>query len=176
MKKIFSAVIILVVFIISIIFVLNSQALSNGSASIVEDNFILTFLGMFASLTIAVMAFLYSNVEKLWLTLINANHGKKIEIEIQFKKIFKELKGDTLMTLINLIICFFVIIFRDINVNFIKISIDGITKMQLVSIIKLSLIFLTFIAIIDIFLALFNLINASKQNEISQEAQNNGQT
>jgi hypothetical protein len=173
MKKVVTAGIILLVFIVSIVFVFNSKNLSNGTAIIVADNFILTFLGMFASLAIAIIAFLYSNVEKIRITLINANHDKKAVIELQFDKIFKELKDNTLLTLINLILCFFVVIFRDIDINFIIISIKFITKMQLVSIIKLSLTFLTFIAITDIFIALFNLIKVSKQIEISQEEQTN---
>lgn len=174
MKKVITAGIILLVVIISIIFVFNSQALSNGTATIIEDNFILTFLGMFASLAIAVIAFLYSNVEKIRATLIKANQNKKAVIEIQFEKIFKELKDNTLLNLITLITCFFVIVFRDIDISFIKISIEGITKMQMVSIVKLSLIMLTFIAITDIFIALFNLIKVSKEIEISQEETFNG--
>jgi len=169
MKKIITVIIIFCSLVLQIVFVLNSEALSNGTAKIVDDEFILTFLGMFASLSIAVIAFLYSNVEKIRATLLKSNQNKKTEIESQFDKIFKELKDDTLLTLITLIICFFVIVFRDIDFSFIKISIVGITKMQMVSIIKVSLILLTFIAITDIFIALFNLIKASKEIELSQE-------
>lgn len=176
MKKIVTLGIILLVFILSTIFVFTSQPLSNGSATIIEDTFVLTFLGMFASLAIAVMAFLYSNVEKIRVTLIKANKNKKQVIEAQFEKIFQELKENTMLTLLTLILCFFVIVFRDIKISFITISITCITKMQIVSIIKLSLIMLTFLAITDIFIALFNLIKISKEIEIPQEEQTNGQT
>jgi len=176
MKRIVSLSIILFIFVISTIFVFNSQTLSNGSATIIEDNFVLTFLGMFASLAIAVIAFLYSNVEKIRTTLIKANKNKKTVIEVQFEKIFQELKENTFLTLLTLIICFFAIVFRDIKISFIKISIMCITKMQIISIIKLSLIMLTFLAITDIFIALFNLIKISKELEIPQEEKSNAQT
>ena len=175
MKKIVTLGIILFVIVLSAIFVFNSQPLTNGSATIIEDNFVLTFLGMFASLAIAVIAFLYSNVEKIRVTLTKANNNKKAAIEKQFDKIFKELKENTLLTLLTLIICFFVILFRDIDISFIKMSITGITKLQIISILKLSLIMLTFLAITDIFIALFNLIKVSKEIEIPQEVQGNGQ-
>ncbi len=169
MKKTITAIIIFGSLILSIVLVLNSDALSKGTAKIIDDDFILTFIGMFTSLAIAVIAFLYSNVEKIRATLLKSNQNKKPEIENQFDQIFKELKDDTLLTLISLITCFFVIVFRDIDFSFIKISIVCITKIQMVSIIKLSLILLTFAAITDIFIALFNLIKASKEVELSQE-------
>lgn len=169
MKKIITASIILGSLILSIILVLNSDSLSKGTAKIIEDDFIVTFLGMLAILAIAIIAFLYSNGEKIKATLLKSNQNKKTKIESQFNQIFKELKDDTLLTLITLITCFFVIVFRDIDFSFIKISIVGITKIQIVSIIELSLIMLTFAAIIDIFIALFNLIKASKEIEFSKE-------
>lgn len=169
MKKTITAIIIFGSLILSIVLVLNSDALSKGTAKIIDDEFLLTFIGMFTSLAIAVIAFLYSNVEKIRATLLKSNQNKKTEIESQFDQIFKELKDDTLLTLISLITCFFVIVFRDIDFSFIKISIVGITKMQMVSIIELSSILLTFAAITDIFIALFNLIKASKGIELSQE-------
>lgn len=169
MKKIVTAAIILGSLVLSVIFVLNSDSLSNGTAKIIDDEFILTFLSMFSSLAIAVIAFLYSNVEKIRATLIKSNQNSKTTIEGQFDRIFGELKDNTIFTLVSLMICFLVIIFRDINIDFIQFSSNYITKLQVVSIIKVSLIMLTIIAITDMFFGLFNLIKVSKEIELTQE-------
>ena len=158
MKKfVISAIIILAALLISVFAVINSSNLTNGTAIIVEDNFILTFLAILASIVVLVATYLYSKAEEIRLALLN----EKIEIDSCFKGIFKETRDDVIIVLSSLIVCYLIILFRDVDFPLLKYSL--ISKMQVISIIKLAAAILTFIATADVFIAVFNLMEIQRK-------------
>jgi len=162
LRKIKPLLIILITFSISIFFVLNSPSLSNGTAIIIRDDFVLSFLGIFSSLAIAVITFLYSNIERIRESIVkNKNIKDKDIFENQIVAIFREMQQNTVFILIALIGCFFLILIRNFDFSLISISIKYISKLQLIVSFELSFIFLTFISVKDIVGSLFNLVKIS---------------
>jgi len=161
-RKLISPLIIIIVFFISLILVLNSPSLSNGTATIIRDDFVLSFLGIFSSLAIAIITFLYSNIERIRESVVeNKNIKDKGTFENKTLAIFKELQHDTIFIFFSLVGCFLLILLRNIDFSLIRISMIFISKIQLIASLELSLILLTFVSVIDIIGSLFNLVEIS---------------
>ncbi len=160
-KKVITSILLIGLLLVSIVFVYSSEQLTNRTAKIVDDEFVLTFLGIFSGLSITIVTFLYSNIESIRNSL-KSKAEKFNEIDYGISQIFTELKQDTIVTLGSLIISFFTIILKDCKFRFIEISATFITKSQLVSIIEIYMFLITFLAIFDLFISLFNLIKISQ--------------
>ncbi len=104
------------------------------------------------------IALLYSNIEKIRESLNMHYKEKKYEIESSISEIFKELHDNTLFIFLSLVICILSILLRDIDLILIN---NCVNIIQIVSIMKLTLILLTLYAVKDNFLALINLIKVS---------------
>ena len=153
MKKFITSIIIFITLLFSVFAVINSSSLSNGAATTVEDNFILTFLAILAVVVTVSAFFLYLNAEKLRSTLTG-----KMEFNCYFRKMFKETRENVLMVLSSLIVCYLVVLSRDIDFPILKYPSNfWLSKLQLISVIKLSVTILTLTATADIFIAIFNL-------------------
>lgn len=169
MRTIKAILIITFVIVASFFITINTPSLSNGSATIIKDDFLLSFLGMFAGVTIAIITFLYSNIEKIRNAISKGKSKEKIPVfEIQISHLFSELKHDTVFILLSLLGCFALIILRDIRLSWLCITNKFITKQQVISSFELSFVLLTFVSLIDIMGSLFNLVKISSLVQIEK--------
>ncbi|NCB73967.1 MAG: hypothetical protein EOM51_04375 [Clostridia bacterium] len=160
MKKIFNKfspiLRIIIYLVISTIFVSLSSSLSDGTSEVLQDSFILSFLGVFAGLAIACISFIFANIEKIR-DCLKELIKDVTNFDYMIENIVKELKRDTYMTVYALVICFFVILLRDVNVPIISFICAWKSKQQIFSIIEVSLLIATLGAITDIMKSLFGL-------------------
>jgi len=168
-KQVKIVLIFIFAIIISIIAVFNTVQLSDGTATILADNFILAFFGTLTGFSISIIAFLYSNIERIRESLIKQFPDRKTTIEGKISAIFIELRDNTLFIFISLVICVFAILFRDIDFTLLQNPFPFITKVQIVSIIKIALLLLVLYAVKDNFTALFKLIKISRDIAINNQ-------
>lgn len=158
MKKIRFILIILIVVVASYFITAHTPSLSDGTALIIRDDFLLSFLGIFSGFAIAIITFVYSNsIKTKQLILNNEELDAKNKVNKKYDSILLELKQDTMLIFISLICCFFLILIREANILRFKNINTLISKQQIISSLQLSFIFLTFISILDIMGTLFRL-------------------
>lgn len=165
MKKVFLTIITsMMILVLSALITANTPSLSDGSATIVQDDFILSFVGVLAGFAIAIITFLFSNIERIRSDILShqsLEETSKKDLESIIWTLFKEMKQDTIWIVLSLFACLSLIVLRDIQITWINISIRGVTKQQIISCLELSILLSTFLALLDIVLSLFNLAKAS---------------
>lgn len=162
-KKLLKICILVILGVVSVLIVIFTPSLSNGTSKLVDDEFILTFLSFFSGLSIAIITLIFSNIEKIKATLFSKNEDDKDfieQIDLIIKNVFREFKHDTISILICLVGCFFLIIIRDIDFKSFVI-LTSITKLQIISIIEIFFYLNTFIAVFDLFITLFLLVKTT---------------
>ena len=165
MKKVISILIIAAVLGISFFIVDNVPSIGDGTAVIMHDDFILSFLGVLAGFAIAIITFLFANLDQIRKSILanpKLNEHTKANVRRSITYIYSELKQDTLCMVIFLPVCLLLIIVRDCpEITF---KINNISNYQIISSIELSILLLTFIALLDIVISLFNLAKVSNQD------------
>jgi len=165
MKKIIVLVIVITIFILAFIVGNHVPAIADGSAVIIRDDFILSFIGVLAGFAIAIITFLFANLEQIRKNTseeLKLNEQSKTAIQSSISSIYLELKQDTLCIVVSLPVCLGLIIIRDWTD--IVISVANVSKNQIIASIELAILLLTFIALIDIVISLFNLVKVSFQH------------
>lgn len=159
---------VIISFGISYLIVKNIESVAKGTVAFIKDDFVLNFFIVLLSLAIAVIALLYSNVEKIRESLYRVFKNREDidigKLEEKIASIFRELKGDTLFIFLSLVVSWVAIIVREVKE--IDIMIFNINKKELCYIIEMNSIILTLYALWDIILTLFKLSEASQ--ELSQ--------
>jgi len=154
-KKLLS---ILICVALSVICVIFSSKLSDGTAEILQDSFILSFLGLFSGLAIACITFMFANIEKISYDIHTSSQiVNPLAIDTKIDTIVHELKQDTISTIFTLVICLIVILLRDLDFNVVSLKILFFTKQQVISIIEIFSLMVTIGAIYDITVSLFGL-------------------
>jgi magnesium-transporting ATPase (P-type) len=155
---------LIITWIFSVIIVKMNPNIANGTSAIIKDDFVLGFIGGFLGLAIAVITFLYSNVEKIRDSLYKTISDNIIidTLETRIDTIFKELKHDTIFIFFCLIISFFAILIRDIDLPVLKWSFKGVSKTEFLYSVEISVILLMLFSLFDIIGSLFKLSDASK--------------
>jgi hypothetical protein len=150
--------IVTIVVISSVSAISFSTSLATGTSNVIGDEFVLTFIGLFAGLAVAVIALVFSIIENVMRQLTeNCVDVKKYSSVI--RRIYSEMRENTIMIIIVLALCFLMIVIREID--FMKAHICFVEP--IVSVFKLSGMILTIISVKDIFTALFNLIKANHE-------------
>ena|GEM_PF-2181393 len=167
LKKVKSVIRILFPFVFSLVIsyfvVTNVEGFKNGTIAFIKDDFILNFLTIILSLSIAVIALLYSNVEKIRESLyktLKANNVINV-LENDIVNIFKELKHNTIFIFLSLVISWAIMIFRE--ANRIEFELFNMSKREVCYIVEMALVFLSVYALYDIIVALFRLSEVSKE-------------
>lgn len=140
--------------LISLIIVLFNKNLDN--LSILNDDFLITYMLYMLGFALTVSAILYSFVEKVN-TRFNhneVNEGNQSTILKRLKKLLKELKEDTLLIFLILVFNIFISLFKDINIPVLKLP-----KNELINFCKIMSIFLSSYSIRDIILTVFKILN-----------------
>lgn len=140
--------------LISLIIVLFNKNLNN--LSILNDDFLITYMLYMLGFALTVSAILYSFVEKVN-TKFNQNDVNENNSSIvlkRLKKLLKELKEDTLLIFFILVFNIFISLFKDINIPMLKLP-----KNELINFCKIMFIFLSSYSIRDIILTVFKILN-----------------
>ena len=156
--KIRKVLFIVMCFLLSIVCVIFSPSLSNGTAGILEDSFILSFLGLFSGLSIACITFMLVNIDKIRHEIHESSSiQNSTKMDETIDALIEELRQDTIATILSLVICFIAILIRDIDFSGAAFFVNLTITQQVISIIELTLIMITICAIIDIVESLFGL-------------------
>jgi hypothetical protein len=162
-KKILLLIAIFVVtFIVSLWLVNNNIVIKN--LTILEDSFVVNFLGTSFGLAIAIITFLYTAIDKLKeniksLSIIDNN--SKFDIVNKIKSIFNSLKDDTIAVFVFFIIALIFILLRDTNLPIVPFFLNEILdRDKFVICIKLDMILLTLTSLLDILLTLSGLLKS----------------
>lgn len=169
MKYIYKTIPILVSIAFSTVLVIFNKSIQN--TKVVEDEFMLNFIGLFLGLSIAVITFLFSIVENIQRNICENNHMKserKTNINTLIKQLYNEIKDDIFAIFVFFIMCFLLIVCKDTDIP--CISWPAIfSKLQFTIWLKLIINFLTLYCLYDIIGALFKLINTVHLLSISND-------
>ena len=168
MKKLTIVILICFMWIISIILTKINPMIINGTSQIIKDDFILNFNSIFLGIAVAIIALLYSNVEKIRDSINKMNIEKETITNLNSKitEIFTELKQDTLSIFYCLVTSFFLIILRDANIPFIHLNFKYFNKIELFYSLEILTVLIVFLALFDIITALFTLSKISDESII----------
>lgn len=147
-------IIILLMLLITLIIVFLNKNLDG--LSILNDDFLITYLLYMLGFAITVSAILYSFVEKVN-NRFNQNNQKELDSYAIFKilkKLLKELKEDTLIIFALLVLNILISLFKDISIPMLHLP-----KYEIVNFIKIISIFLSSYSIRDIVLTVFKILN-----------------
>ncbi len=167
LKKLIAMVIILVFFTVSVLIVESNPGIQQSK--IINDEFMLNFLGLFLGVSVAIVTFLFSSVDKIRESIIKAGFdgAAKKQTETTINNLIEELKQDSMAIFVFLVLFFGTILLKDIDVPYLKIAIWD--KSSILSSIKLTLVFLTLFSIYDIISSTFLLMKVSHKLDITDD-------
>ncbi|URZ07566.1 hypothetical protein [Clostridium felsineum] len=149
--------IFIVLFIISAFFVTLNKKIY--TLSILEDQFLINFVGTILALSVAIITLLYSIIDKVRESIIKF-HFQNTKTD-RIPHLLKELKDDTLFIFYILVSVFIISILNKCDIPIVKWDFKIITRNNFIALIKLFLIFLTLFSLRDIIKTLFTIINLS---------------
>lgn len=148
-------IIFFVSIIIPIIFVTFNIDLSN--ILILEDEFLITFIGALLALGITLIALLYSILDKIAQILINANKYETLYPKVNSS--INELKQDIFLVFYLLVILFFISFLSSINIPKLSFPSFLISRSQFYQSIKFSILLLSLFSTNDVIKAIFSLLS-----------------
>jgi hypothetical protein len=129
---------------------------------ILEDDYILNMIGVLMGLSIAIVTFLFTAIEKVKSTLleyqITKNQAKEIDLTIN--NLFSAIMKDTIVIFIFFVVLLYIILTRGIDIPILKIPYFlNISKEEFVILVKLTLMNLSLFSLFDIIISLFGIMN-----------------
>ncbi|QZY56651.1 hypothetical protein [Crassaminicella profunda] len=163
-KGIYSIVPIIIVFIASY-FLVHNNLYTIIDTNILEDTFVLNFIGIFFGFAITSLALIYSSYEKIANTIVDAvqQNDEDSNYEEDIFELLNELKEDVIAIFYCILIAFILILLRNIDIPIVKFPMKIISKDELILISKLSFVLLTLYAMYDLTQTIFDLIKISYQ-------------
>ncbi|MEG1669240.1 hypothetical protein [Chryseobacterium sp.] len=126
----------------------------------VQNEFLITFVGVVLGMATTIVTFIFSSVDKIW-NIIDINNTtdslKCDKLKTQFKKGYRELIEDSKFIFIIFIILFILAFWENIDIPYIALE-NVITKVNLIYYIKIGLFLNSIVAIKDLFFSLINLL------------------
>lgn len=147
----------IVFFIISIFLVTLNKKMY--TLPILEDQFLINFVGAILALSVAIITLLYSIIDKVRESIIEF-HFQDTKTN-RIPHLLKELKEDTLFIFYILVILFIISILNKCDIPIVKWNFTIISKNNFIALIKLFLISLTLFSLRDIIKTLFTIITLS---------------
>ncbi|WP_047984586.1 hypothetical protein [Ornithinibacillus californiensis] len=139
---------------------------------IVKDEYVLNLIGILMGLSIAVITFLFTTIEKIRANLLENKlyNGTIRDIEVNIRNLYKSIMKDTIAIFISFILLLVCILTKGIDFPILKVPIFVVfSKEELVLITKLSLLFITLSALFDIIVSLFGIITGfNKSSELER--------
>ena len=159
------------VIVTSLVFIISLLIYKNNPVQIVnlrilDDQFVINFIIIVLGFSVAIITILYSTFDKLREQLVqifkeSISKSELSDIDLKMSDCFRSLKEDTLVIFWYLLWAVFMPIFKVINIHYIKWRFNCISKVDMMVIIKLTIIFLTLAALYDIIGTIFKLIETN---------------
>lgn len=152
----------LIPFVLCFVIININKSISNNL--ILNDDFLLNFLGVILGLGITIITFIYTSVGKVRESILrlNINKDKADDILTNVQKVISELKQDLKFIFFLFFISFIIAILKEANIPFIKYNITIISKCELIALVKLYILSLAFLSIFDIVTTLFSMLNVNE--------------
>ena len=150
---------ILISFILILGIVISHFFLPQGNILLIENEFLITFVGVILGISATIITFIFSSTEKVWNIIDDTYSDKEKSQQIQkkFKLGYQELVEDS-----NFIFIIFVLVITCVIVSYIdipKISFpSGLPKKQVLQDIKMGLFLNCIVATGDLFFSLANIL------------------
>ncbi|APU60744.1 MULTISPECIES: hypothetical protein [Clostridium] len=171
-NNVISLIITLIFFSVSLLIYKNNP-LQISELKILDDEFVINFILIVLGFTVSFITILYSTFEKLRQQLVEIfkniiSETELKDMELIMFNIFKQLKEDILFIFRYLVDVVFIIIWRNIDIPYIKWNFNYISKLDIILLIKLTIIFLTLLALYDIIKSIFKLIEVSLNADVKK--------
>ncbi len=166
-SKIWNVIRILLLFFIGA--VLSHFLCGNESKLIIDNEFLVTFVGVILGIAATIITFIFSSTDKIW-SIINNTYSDKIKaesIQVKFKYSYKELVEDSNYIFIIFLIVLVCMIWSYIDIPFITFP-RQLLKSDFLNAIKMGAFLNCIVATCDLFFSFANILKLALYEKLEK--------